>query len=86
MSSDDERGSALAVMSRNWRSALVVNSLHDALEETERQRDELAQKLRCLSPPTLNTRNLLLCPLDIGLGRWSSILCNTRWFVRTTEA
>ena len=38
--------SALEAMSRNWSSALVVNSLHDALEDTERQRDELAQILR----------------------------------------
>lgn len=46
MESEEEgEGSALGVMSRNWRSALVVNSLHDALEEAERQRDEIAQML-----------------------------------------
>lgn len=38
--------SALGDLSRNWRSALVVNGLFDALEKTERQRDELAQNLR----------------------------------------
>lgn len=36
----------MQALSRNWRSALVVNSLHDALEEAERQRDEMAQMLR----------------------------------------
>lgn len=46
-SSGEEGGSpALGDLSRNWRSALVVNGLFDALEETERQRDELAQNLR----------------------------------------
>ena len=44
-----EGSSALESMSRNWSSALVVNSLHDALEHTERQRDELAKMLRCVS-------------------------------------
>lgn len=43
---DEEGPSALEALSRNWRSALVVNGLFDALEETERQRDELAQNLR----------------------------------------
>lgn len=47
MASGDGGGSsALGDLSRNWRSALVVNGLFDALEETERQRDELAQNLR----------------------------------------
>lgn len=45
-SGDEEGSSAFGTLSRNWRSALVVNGLFDALEETERQRDELAQNLR----------------------------------------
>lgn len=45
-SGDEGNSSALGDLSRNWRSALVVNGLFDALEETERQRDELAQNLR----------------------------------------
>lgn len=45
-SRDEGSSSALGDLSRNWRSALVVNGLFDALEETERQRDELAQNLR----------------------------------------
>lgn len=50
MTGGDEGGSsALGALSRNWRSALVVNELFDALEETERQRDELAHNLRCVS-------------------------------------
>lgn len=45
-SGDEGSSSAIGDLSRNWRSALVVNGLFDALEETERQRDELAQNLR----------------------------------------
>lgn len=42
----DEEGTNDPVpLAGNWRSALVVNSLHDALEEAERQRDEMAQKI-----------------------------------------
>ncbi|CAM9168593.1 unnamed protein product, partial [Ectocarpus fasciculatus] len=54
MTGGDEGGSsALGALSRNWRSALVVNGLFDALEETERQRDELAHNLsrRDQGPP-----------------------------------
>lgn len=63
MTGGDEGGSsALGALSRNWRSALVVNGLFDALEETERQRDELAHNLRCVSfffcvPPGLLSRS-----------------------------
>lgn len=46
MSSEDGWGSGMDPLSHNWKSALVVNSLHDALEEAERQRDEMAQMLR----------------------------------------
>ncbi|CAM9943771.1 unnamed protein product, partial [Choristocarpus tenellus] len=34
--------SALKALSRNWRSSLVVNGLHDALKQAERERDEMA--------------------------------------------
>ncbi|CAN0540782.1 unnamed protein product, partial [Ectocarpus sp. 12 AP-2014] len=54
MNGGDEGGSsALGALSRNWRSALVVNGLFDALEETERQRDELAHNLRRDQGPPL---------------------------------
>lgn len=46
---DEEGSSALGTLSQNWRSALVVNGLFEALEETERQRDELAQNLRLVA-------------------------------------
>lgn len=45
MTSEDN-GGGFEGLTQNWRSALVVNSLHDALEETERERDELAERLR----------------------------------------
>lgn len=48
-SGDEEGSSALGALSHNWRSALVVNGLFDALEESERQRDELAQNLRLVT-------------------------------------
>lgn len=65
MASEDEGRSALGALSRNWRSALVVNSLHDALEETEKQRDELAQRLRYLDT-TLYYINIILKNLIPG--------------------
>ncbi|CAN0054832.1 unnamed protein product [Scytosiphon promiscuus] len=50
---DEESSSPLGALSRNWRSALVVNGLFEALEETERQRNVLAQNLskREAGPP-----------------------------------
>ncbi|CAN0404613.1 unnamed protein product [Ascophyllum nodosum] len=45
MADEEGDGSALGSQRRNSRSVLAVNSLHDALEEAEKQRDELADKL-----------------------------------------
>lgn len=60
MASGEEGVSSLGALSRNWRSALVVNSLHDALEESERERDQLAQILRCDPNWTYSRQRLVL--------------------------
>lgn len=46
MDGGSEEDGELQGLTGNWRSALVVNGLHDALAEAERQRDEMAHMLR----------------------------------------
>lgn len=46
MEGGSEEDGGVQELAGNWRSALVVNGLHDALAEAERQRDEMAHMLR----------------------------------------